>query len=57
MNFNELIGNEKIKENLIKILNNKTIAHSYMFIRFKRYRKKAICKRICKRNFMYKWTE
>ena len=32
MNFSELIGNEKVKQNLIKILENKTIAHSYMFI-------------------------
>jgi len=38
MNFNELIGNDKIKENLIKILKNNTIAHSYMFIRYKRNR-------------------
>ena len=36
MNFNELIGNEKVKQNLIKTLNNKTISHSYMFIRYKR---------------------
>ena len=32
MNFNELIGNEKIKQNLIKVLTNNTIGHSYMFI-------------------------
>ena len=32
MSFNQLIGNEKIKQNLIKILENQTIAHSYMFI-------------------------
>jgi len=37
MNFDELIGNEKIKQNLIKILNNKTASHSYMFIRNKRH--------------------
>ena len=34
------------KENLIKVLNNNTMSHSYMFIRYKRYRKKRICKRI-----------
>ena len=36
MSFNKLIGNEKIKQNLIKTLTNKTISHSYMFIRYKR---------------------
>ena len=53
MSFNELIGNDKIKENLIKVLNNNTMSHSYMFIRKQRYRKETICKRICKRNTMY----
>ena len=53
MSFNNLIGNEKIKENLSKILNNNKIAHSYMFIRHKRDWEKRICKRICKRNIMY----
>lgn len=54
MGFNKLIGNEKVKQNLIKILNNNTIAHSYMFIRYKRNWKKRICKGICKRNIMFK---
>lgn len=53
MNFNKLIGNEKVKQNLIKILDNKTISHSYMFIRNQRNWEKRICKRICKRDFMY----
>ena len=44
MGFNELIGNEKIKENLIKILKNKTIAHSYMFIGNKGIGKKLFAK-------------
>ena len=54
MDFNELIGNEKIKQKLIKTLNNKTISHSYMFIRYKRYREDDVCKRVCKRNTLYK---
>ena len=48
MNFNELIGNEKIKQNLIKILNNKTIAHSYMFIGTKGIGKKEFAKEFAK---------
>ena len=44
MNFNELIGNEKIKQNLIKILSNKKIAHSYMFIGTKGIGKKEFAK-------------
>jgi len=38
MSFNEIIGNEKVKQNLIKVLNNNNISHSYMFIRYKRSR-------------------
>ncbi len=48
MNFSELIGNEKIKQNLIKILNNKTIAHSYMFIGTKGIGKKEFAKEFAK---------
>ena len=44
MNFNELIGNEKIKQNLIKTLNNQTISHSYMFIGAKGIGKKLFAK-------------
>jgi len=44
MNFNELIGNEKIKQNLIKTLNNKTISHSYMFVGTKGIGKKEFAK-------------
>ena len=44
MELNKLIGNEKIKENLIKILKNKTIAHSYMFIGTKGIGKKEFAK-------------
>ena len=48
MNFNELIGNEKIKENLIKTLNNKTTTHSYMFIGTKGIGKKEFAKEFAK---------
>ena len=44
MKFNELIGNEKVKQNLQKILNNNTIAHSYMFIGTKGIGKKEFAK-------------
>lgn len=48
MKFNELIGNEKIKQNLIKTLNNKTISHSYMFIGTKGIGKKEFAKEFAK---------
>ena len=32
MSFNTIIGNEKIKDNLINTLKNKKISHSYMFV-------------------------
>lgn len=44
MSFNSLIGNERIKENLTKVLDNKTIAHSYMFIGTKGIGKKEFAK-------------
>ena len=48
MKFNELIGNEKIKQNLQRILNNNTIAHSYMFIGTKGIGKKEFAKEFAK---------
>ena len=30
--FEKLIGNDRIKENLEKVLNSNNISHSYMFI-------------------------
>ena len=48
MSFNELIGNEKIKQNLIKILNTNTISHSYMFIGTKGIGKKRFAKEFAK---------
>jgi len=48
MNFNKLIGNEKIKQNLIKTLNSKKISHSYMFIGTKGIGKKEFAKEFAK---------
>ena len=48
MNSNELIGNEKIKQNLIKTLNNNTVSHSYMFIGTKGIGKKEFAKEFAK---------
>ena len=48
MSFNELIGNEKIKQNLIKILKNNTISHSYMFVGTKGVGKKLFAKEFAK---------
>jgi len=48
MNFNELIGNEKIKQKLVQILNSNTISHSYMFIGTKGIGKKEFAKEFAK---------
>ena len=48
MNFNELIGNEKVKQNLMKILNNNSVTHSYMFIGTKGIGKKEFAKEFAK---------
>jgi len=48
MSFNELIGNEKVKQNLIKTLNSKKISHSYMFIGTKGIGKKEFAKEFAK---------
>ena len=48
MSFHELIGNEKIKQNLIKIVNTNTISHSYMFIGTKGIGKKLFAKEFAK---------
>lgn len=48
MSFNELIGNEKIKHNLTKILKDNTISHSYMFIGTKGIGKKLFAKEFAK---------
>jgi len=48
MNFNKIVGNEKVKQNLIKILNNNNISHSYMFIGTKGIGKKEFAKEFAK---------
>jgi len=48
MNFNKLIGNEKVKQNLIKTINKQTISHSYMFIGTKGIGKKEFAKEFAK---------
>ena len=48
MKFDELIGNEKIKLNLIKTLKNNTISHSYMFIGTKGIGKKEFAREFAK---------
>lgn len=48
MSFKELIGNEKIKENLTKVLDNNTTSHSYMFIGTKGVGKKLFAKEFAK---------
>ena len=50
--FDNVIGNEKIKEVLSKSLENNKILHSYLFIGIEGIGKKNDCKTICKENFM-----
>lgn len=46
--FEKIIGNEKIKESLIKTVKNNTISHSYMFIGTQGIGKKEIAKEFAK---------
>ena len=46
--FEKIIGNEKIKESLIKPVKNNTISHSYMFIGTQGIGKKEIAKEFAK---------
>ena len=48
MSFDNLIGNEKIKNNLEKTLDNHTITHSYMFIGNSGIGKKEFAKEFAK---------
>lgn len=48
MSFSNIIGNEKIKQNLLRILNNNNITHSYMFIGTKGIGKKEFAKEFAK---------
>ena len=44
MNFNEILGNNKIKQDLQEIIDNNTISHSYMFVGIDGIGKKLIAK-------------
>ena len=48
MTFEELIGNNKIKQNLQRILSSNKIAHSYMFVGNKGIGKKEFAKEFAK---------
>ena len=48
MNFSDIIGNEKIKHNLINVLNSNNISHSYMFIGTKGIGKKQFAREFAK---------
>ena len=49
MNFNEILGNNKIKEDLQEIINNNTISHSYMFVGIEGIGKKLIAKEFARK--------
>lgn len=49
MSFNNIIGNEKVKNILNKSLNNKTVLHSYMFIGEQGIGKKLIAQQFSKK--------
>ncbi len=48
MTFEKLIGNEKIKQNLINVLENNNVLHSYMFVGTKGIGKKEFAKEFAK---------
>ena len=48
MSFSNIIGNEKIKNILIKSISNNTVLHSYMFIGSNGIGKKMIAKQFAK---------
>lgn len=48
MSFKDIIGNEKIKQSLLKMLSNNNITHSYMFIGTKGIGKKEFAKEFAK---------
>lgn len=43
MSFENLIGNDKVKDTLKNIVKTNTVVHSYMFIGPSGIRKKLIC--------------
>ena len=53
MAFENLIGNEKIKELLFKMIKAQKITHSYLFLGPSGVRENSFCKRICKNDFVF----
>lgn len=49
MNFNEILGNNKIKQDLQEIIDNNTIPHSYMFVGIDGIGKKLIAKEFARK--------
>ena len=49
MNFNEILGNNKIKQDLQEIIDNNTISHSYMFVGIDGIGKKLIAKEFARK--------
>ena len=49
MNFNEILGNNKIKQDLQEIMDNNTISHSYMFVGIDGIGKKLIAKEFARK--------
>ena len=48
MSFNNIIGNNNVKNILIKSINNETVLHSYMFIGEQGIGKKLIAEQFAK---------
>ena len=55
MAFENLIGNEKIKDLLYKMTEQDKVTHSYLFLGPSGVRKNTFCKRICKDDIMFKF--
>ena len=49
MNFNEIIGNSKIKQDLQEAIDNNTISHSYMFVGIDGIGKRLIAKEFARK--------
>ena len=49
MNFNEILGNNKIKQDLQEIIDNNTISHSYMYVGIDGIGKKLIAKEFARK--------
>gem|GEM_PF-4540937 len=52
--FNKIVGNNRIKESLGKIISSGNISHSYIFSGPEGIREEYVCKRFCKSHVMLK---